>query len=99
VKVLGGVLVLRRIAAADMAANHTEPQVNPSIAGFQALLATVRMRLDVSNLVRVGTGFHAFPSKSSFILEQKRSRAGWLSGCGPGSGGGIGLGIAIDADA
>jgi hypothetical protein len=41
-KVLGGVLVFRRIAAADVAALEAESQVHPDVAGSQALLTTVR---------------------------------------------------------
>src|SRR6185312_897830 len=39
VKMLRGVLVLRRIAAAHMAARHTQAQMHPGIAHLQALLA------------------------------------------------------------
>jgi hypothetical protein len=36
VKMLGGMLVLRRIAAADSAAHHAHPQMNPGVADFYA---------------------------------------------------------------
>jgi len=39
VKMLGGVLVLGRIAAADVTADETFSQVNPGIAHLKALLA------------------------------------------------------------
>ena len=42
VVVLGGVLVLRRIAAADMTALEAEPQVHPGVTDGQAFLATLR---------------------------------------------------------
>jgi hypothetical protein len=38
VRVPGRVLILRRIAAADMAAGHAYPQMNPRIADSQAIL-------------------------------------------------------------
>ena len=39
--VLRGVLVLGRIAAADVSALEAEPQVDPAVADGQTLLATV----------------------------------------------------------
>jgi hypothetical protein len=38
-KMPGGVLVLGLVAAADMPASQTEPQMHPGVPGFQALLA------------------------------------------------------------
>ena len=40
--VLGGVLVLRRIAAADMTAFEAQPQVQPGVTDGQAFLASAR---------------------------------------------------------
>jgi hypothetical protein len=40
--VLRGVLIFRLIAAADMAAGHAEPQVDPGIAHFEAFLTSIR---------------------------------------------------------
>jgi hypothetical protein len=51
VKVFGGVLILGRIAATDVAATQAQAQVDPFIAHLQALFAAVRMRFDVANLV------------------------------------------------
>jgi hypothetical protein len=48
VKMLGRVLVLGRIAAADMATLETQPQVDPGIVHFQALFAAL------------AAGFHLF---------------------------------------
>ena len=42
VVVLGGVLVLRRIAAADVAAVEAAAEMHPAVAGLQALLAALR---------------------------------------------------------
>jgi hypothetical protein len=56
-KMLRCMLVLRRIATSDVAANPAEPQVDPGVAGFEALLTPVRVRFHVLNLIRVGT-FH-----------------------------------------
>jgi hypothetical protein len=39
VKMFGGVLVLRRIAAAHVSAGHTQTQVNPPIARLEAFFA------------------------------------------------------------
>jgi len=65
VKVLGGVLVLGRITAANVTADQTLPQVDPGIAHFQALLATFAARLNLANFFYVGTSclcvWHASP--------------------------------------
>jgi hypothetical protein len=41
-EVFGGVLVLRRIAAPHVPADHAHPQVNPGVAHFHALFADMR---------------------------------------------------------
>lgn len=41
VKVLSGVLIFRVITATNMAASQTKSQVDPIVAHFQALLATI----------------------------------------------------------
>src|SRR6266446_3659362 len=46
VKMLGRVLVLGRVAAADVAAAHAQAQVHPGIAHRQALLAALRAGRD-----------------------------------------------------
>ena len=62
-KVLGGVLVLGGVAAADVAADETFPQVNPGIAHLQAFFAALATGLDLANFFYVGTrcrcGCHA----------------------------------------
>jgi len=51
-------LVLRAVAATDMAADQAHPQINPCIAGFYTLLADrYILRMDVADLVFMGTNF------------------------------------------
>lgn len=59
-EVLGRVLILRRVAAADVAAFETEPQMNPGIARFHAILTNVLVGLRHVNLIRV-FALHALP--------------------------------------
>ena len=56
VKVLGGVLILGGITAADVTADKTFPQVNPGIAHLEALLAALAARLHLADLFYVRTG-------------------------------------------
>ena len=49
-KVLGGVLVLRTIAAADVSANFAETQVHPRIAYFQTVFAPIGASLHLAYL-------------------------------------------------
>jgi hypothetical protein len=53
VEMFGGVLVERRIAAADMAADQAQAKMNPGTADFEALFATLRLGLHVLNLVQM----------------------------------------------
>jgi hypothetical protein len=59
-KMLGGVLVLRRIAAADFAARQAQAQVHPFVADLQALFAAFGVRLDRLDLIEM----RAFDSHS-----------------------------------
>jgi hypothetical protein len=60
VKMLSGVLVLGRVAAADMTAFHTKPKVDPGIARFEAFLATLRgVWLNFLDFIEMGTGRHS----------------------------------------
>src|SRR3712207_4849477 len=52
----GGVAVGGLVAAADMPAGHAHPQVNPAVAGAEALLAAVAAWLHVGNPVEMRTG-------------------------------------------
>jgi hypothetical protein len=57
----GGVLVLRRIAAADVAADSADSQVNPRVAHLEAFLTAMSSRLDVAHLAEMCAGrFHIF---------------------------------------
>jgi hypothetical protein len=44
VEMLGGVLVLGRVAAADVAALHAQAEVDPGVAHLQALFAALGVR-------------------------------------------------------
>src|SRR2546426_75545 len=46
VEVLGRVLVRRVVAAADVTANHAEPEVDPLVSRLEAFLAASAARLD-----------------------------------------------------
>jgi hypothetical protein len=78
VKMLGRVLVLRRVAATHMSARETKPKMDPRISGFQALLAAAGVRLYISNLVQVLTLFHvlAFPDLLNGIRTAKQVSPG-----------------------
>jgi hypothetical protein len=55
-KMFGGVLVLGRIAAADVTADEALSQVDPRIAHLQALLAAFAAGLNLANFFYVWTG-------------------------------------------
>ena len=55
VEMPGGVLILRIVTAADMSTGETEAQVHPGITHFQAVLAPIGARRDVTYLVEVAT--------------------------------------------
>jgi hypothetical protein len=57
-KMFGGVFILRGITAADVAAVHTQSEVHPLIAGFQTLLASMRVRNDFLDLGQMCTLVH-----------------------------------------
>jgi hypothetical protein len=60
-KMLGSVLVLRRVAAAHIATRHTQAQVNPCVAHFDALFADVRVRgCDFDLIEMLALGWHRF---------------------------------------
>jgi hypothetical protein len=52
-EMFGSVLILRRIAAAHVAAGSTEPQVNPGVAHLEAFLAAMGSRLDIAHLIEM----------------------------------------------
>jgi hypothetical protein len=53
VKMLGGVLVLGRVATAHMSAGETQAQMNPGIASFNTVLAYMLVRRFDFDLVQV----------------------------------------------
>jgi hypothetical protein len=61
-KMLGGVLAGRRIAATDMAASPANSQVDPACPYLETFLAPTRARLDSADAVNMGAGFtHPMP--------------------------------------
>ena len=56
-EMLGGVLILRIVAAADMPTFEADAQVHPGVADFQAILAPVGARCDLPYLVKMTTLF------------------------------------------
>src|SRR5207302_3922358 len=55
VKVFGGVLVLGRVAAADVTATEAQPQVHPRIADLEAVLTAISAGRHVADLVEMAT--------------------------------------------
>jgi hypothetical protein len=74
-EVFGGVLILGRVAAADMTADETFPEVDPGIAHLQALLAAFATGLDLANFFYVGTSclcvWHVLPPKFFLMFMLK----------------------------
>jgi hypothetical protein len=60
VEMFGRVLVLRRVAAADVPARFAQAQVNPIVSDLQTIFAAIRARRDIANLVQMCAGFHKF---------------------------------------
>ena len=59
VKVMRSMLIFRAVAASHVTTNQADAQVHPSVAHFEALLATFRRsRLYVMNVIEMGTRFH-----------------------------------------
>ena len=56
-EVFGGVLVLGRVAAADMPTLEADAQMHPGIANFQAILTSIRAGRDVSYRIKMCTSF------------------------------------------
>ncbi len=54
VKMLGGVLVLRRVATADVSADEAHPEMHPPVSCFEALFAAAGARFDILNLIEMG---------------------------------------------
>ena len=61
VEMFGGMLILRIVAATDMSTDEADTQMHPGITHFQALLAAIGARGDLSYLVKMTTGLcHMF---------------------------------------
>src|SRR3981189_310635 len=61
VKVFGGVFVLGRVAAADVAADEAHAQMDPGIAELYAILTNMLVRFSYFDLIKMGTFFcHRF---------------------------------------
>jgi hypothetical protein len=52
-KMLRGMFILRRVAAADVAADFTQAQVHPCVAHAQAVFAAFGAWANVSDLIQV----------------------------------------------
>jgi hypothetical protein len=62
VKVLGGVLVLGRVATAGVSTNQAHTQVDPRVTSLNAVLTHMLVRLSYFNLVKVSAFLrHRFP--------------------------------------
>ncbi len=78
VEVFGGVLVLGRIAAADVTASEADPQVNPLIAGFHAIFTNVAGGLEVAGFLKMSAGLHVRSMHRSAKKPQKSALSGPL---------------------
>ena len=59
-EVLGRVLILRRVAAAYMAAFEAKAQMNPSVSGLHAIFADVLVGLRHADFIRM-FALHSLP--------------------------------------
>jgi hypothetical protein len=59
-EMLGGVLILRRVTAANMAAFETQPQMNPGVPCLHAILTNVLVGLRHVDFTRM-FALHNFP--------------------------------------
>jgi hypothetical protein len=55
VEMLGGVLVLRRVAAANVTTRKTEAQMHPAISDFQTVLTSIGAGCDLTYLIKMCT--------------------------------------------
>jgi len=69
-RVLRRVLVRRRVAAADVAARHAAPQVQPVAAHGEALLAALGAGRRIEDLVEVGTGHRHTKNGTGHVQSQ-----------------------------
>jgi hypothetical protein len=69
-EVLGRVLILRRIAAADVAARQTQAEMNPCISRLAALFANMGFRVCKPDLIQMRTfGPHTVPIMPQFAVR------------------------------
>jgi len=57
-KMLRGVLVLRGVTAADVAARETQAEMNPLVSGLETVFAAPSARRDLADLLQVGASGH-----------------------------------------
>src|ERR1700740_2118948 len=70
-----GVLVFGRVAAADVATAQTQPQVHPTVAHLQALLAAMGLRLYALDLIEMSAILgHRVPSVWLGLLDRSLNR-------------------------
>jgi hypothetical protein len=74
VEMLGGVLVLGRVATGCMSADQAHTQVDPSIASLNAVLTHMLVGLSYFDLVKVSASFgHRF--LPSFTSEKNNTKS------------------------
>jgi len=56
VEMLGGVFVLRGVAAANVTATQAQTQMHPTVAHFEAFFASLGLGFNFLNLIEVGAG-------------------------------------------
>ena len=73
VKVFRRVFVFRRVATADVAAGHAEPQVNPCVANFQTVFTAIGAGCYFANLIEMCAGHFAENLRNHLILRASRT--------------------------
>ena len=77
VKMFGGVLVLGRVAAADVAAGEAHPQMDPSVSDLQTIFTAARAGFDVADFLQVFALAHFF--LPGFVQRSRFVGARWFS--------------------
>jgi hypothetical protein len=72
-KVRGGMLVLRRVATTDVAANEAEAQMHPAVAGLKTVFAPFGGRSYLFYVIKVST-LHSFIIPAGEVLMLPDSR-------------------------
>jgi hypothetical protein len=73
VEMFGGVFVLRRVAAADVAALEAHAKVHPGIVHFETFLAAFAAGRDLLDFFLMGAGF-GHESPQDFVVAASVSR-------------------------